>query len=208
MKTNYTMLLLILLIGVVLICGCTTTKLSSDCTLYDGTWTGSMSDSGSLLVTRFTNSGTSITNNPFTASYDFEMTIKCNYSGKDIRSYDISRVKASHPIFECAGGCTPKKDGQSYLQLLPNGYGKMAIVFPNGSYNKMFSYDNSLQVDPEGKKMMLYISGTSAGSIGSYITADLSQSRDVETYNCMLGGNGSCLLQYINKNTIILNKVN
>jgi len=230
MRSNHNLLLIILLIGVVLISGCnnqvTPTQLPSGCTsLYDGTWKGVISDSGSLLVTRIVNGEYVTTHNPFTAQYDFEMTIKCSGAWDDPSrggkgwSYDITHVKASHPIFNCDNGCTPlpystNRDIGSSLSILNNGLGWMYILFPNGAAIETFADKGTIQVSPDEQKMTLHISGGKLLSGGSgtrsigWTVLDNTENRAIETDNCVrLGGEGECSIEYINKNTIILNKV-
>jgi hypothetical protein len=219
MKTGHILLVTILLIGFVLISGYAVQAASGCTTLYDGTWKGVIADSGSLLVERKVDDEWVTTHNPFTAQYDFEMTLRCAEEGEDPDkgtkgwSYDITHVKASHPVFDCANGCTPLPRRQnevgSWFELFDNGYGFMVIVFTNGANIETFVDENSLQVSPDGKTMTLYIKGgTDDISIGWWCSEDANECRIVETDNCeRLAGEGWCSIEYINKNTIILNKI-
>jgi len=220
----------ILIIGMVfagiLLFGCTgqtaqtqNATLSNGCTtLYDGTWKGVIADSGSLEVTRYDANGVAyITHNPFTAQYNFEMTIKCSYGDEKLWGYEIPYVKASHPIFDCANGCVPlgHQPGQDNLDVTnayinKNGSGLMYILFPNGALIQTFVEDGRLKASPDGKTIELYISGDMNDfiSIGWTGYQEGTKYRDIETDNCVrLGGEGDCWLEYINKNTIILTKV-
>jgi hypothetical protein len=207
---------------VVLVCGCTgqpaqtNTASTSACTSpYDGTWVGVIADSGILSVARapdYTN-----TDNPFTASYDFEMTIKCreivrdyqNGGAETARFFDITHVKASHPLFNCANGCTP--GDYSYVQISNNGTGVFGLTYPNGAEIVMVGKPTLgyIQASPDAKTMDLHIyGGDYTGSIGSLLDNPNFRVMYVETYNCQqYGGKGICLIKTILKNTITLTKV-
>jgi hypothetical protein len=197
----------------------------SGCTsLYDGTWQGTISNSGSLLVTRYTDGEPLTTHNPFTAQYDFEMTIKCDSGDSEWGwQYNVTHVKASHPLFDCASGCVPlprveyaratgdgiNVDG-SWVYISSNGTGSMYIVFPNDARISLFGMEE-MQFSPDGEKVTLNIyGGTDYDYIGwqTSATSASGEFRDIETDNCKrLGGEGTCIVEYINKNTIILSKV-
>jgi len=213
MKRPALLLAVSAIILIVLVCGCTgqpaqtgstdtsgNTGVSGEtCTSpHDGTWKGTISDSGSLTVRRPPD--WTSTHNPFTASYDFEMTIKCDL---DTTSFNITHAKASHPIFDCANGCSPIGN----VLIRTDGSGSMGIIFPNGASFTFPGYDQGLQVSPDGKTMALFFPGTSIlQNIGLLNENDVSYS--VETYNCqMYGGEGYCGVEYLNKNTNILTKV-
>jgi hypothetical protein len=223
MKSNHILLLLAVLVGVFLITGCSNpaapAKSTSDCHALDGTWKGVISDSGSLLATRIVNGEEMTTHNPFTAQYDFEMTIRCDSGDKNGWSYILTQVKASHPLFNCANGCIPlaysaDRDIGSSLNILNDGSGGMYVLFPNGMAIETFVDINTIQVSPDKQKLTLSISGGNLLSGGSgtrsigWNVLDNTDGRMIETDNCVrLGGEGSCILEYINKNTIILNKI-
>ncbi|MFH1669904.1 MAG: hypothetical protein ABIA62_08315 [Candidatus Woesearchaeota archaeon] len=220
MKSNHILLFITLLIGIFLINGCATpttqTSHTSDCPAVDGTWKGVISDSGSLRVTRYDAEGNPIkTNNPFTAQYDFEMTLEC--AGKadlgDHWMYDITKVKASHPIFGCTDGCVPVSIEEteccgSWLELDADKGSGMEVEFPNGAMIGSFASHGSVEFSKDGQKLMLYIQGGQYYSSIGDIDAETDNYREIETDNCKrLGGEGDCYVDYINKNTIILNKI-
>lgn len=175
---------------------------------FDGTWKGVIADSGSLKVSRVDSDGKMLpdTDNPFTAQYDFEMTIQCSFVGLDengveSRQYTITHAKASHPIFNCADGCKPNGGGDLAL----NGTGNLGISFPNGAYVG-FANEEGLQVSPDGKTITLYIPGGKWEGFTIGMSRDYT--RDVETYNCkQYGGGAGCSIDYINPNTITLTKI-
>src|SRR4030042_1811550 len=222
MKLNYASFLVILFIGLFLINGCasqtTNSKSTSDCHALDGTWKGVISDSGSLEVTREVDGEDVTTHNPFTAQYDFEMTIECTdefdmYAGSEFSSssYKVNHIKASHPIFGCVQRCTPipvsDKGGiSSWLYIKEDGLGAMQIAFTNGAAISMFVDENRISVSPDGNKMELYIpegveNWETIGSVGAG-----GEYRTIETDNCKLLGNKNCSVEYLNKTTIILKK--
>jgi hypothetical protein len=156
------------------------------------------------MVTRFTDMGAKITHDPFLATYDFQMTIKCSYSDKALSRYDITHLKASHPIFNCLNGCVPPQDGTNYIVIMANGAGRMEIIFPNGARNMMFSRDNSVEFT-DAEHLVLHIPANTLASIGSI---DNPQFTTVEISNCQqLNGMNACLPESINENTITLNKI-
>jgi len=222
MKSNYVLLSITLLIGIFLINGCTSqttqSNPTSDCHAFDGTWKGVISDSGSIETKRTYDITEESTHNPFIAQYDFEMAIESDekgmYAGEDhICAFTITHVKVSHPLFGCQQGCAPVQVGgentySSWMSTNKDGYGVLHIGFDNGASISMFSEDDRLRVTPEGNKMELYIpegveNWETIGSIGG---AE-KEYRTAETYNCELVGNKVCSVEYINKNTIILNKI-
>ncbi|MFA5930300.1 MAG: hypothetical protein WC861_05440 [Candidatus Micrarchaeia archaeon] len=185
---------------------------------YEGTYKGVMADSGDLDVNRPDSKGNyHSTQNPFTASYDFEMTLKCGAQFKDDATgvviayiFNITHVKASHPLFDCADGCTPitSKLGEgSFVYIANNGSGSMTLTFPNGMYG--IADVSGLQASPDGKTIDVFIAGNTqigetighgADSQGNYVF--------VETYNCEhYGGEGWCGLRTLLPNTITLTKV-
>ena len=186
---------------------------------YDGTWKGVMADSGDLFVERHDSSERAFsTYNPYTASYDFEMAIKCDSVMTDPNAgtghwFNITHVKASHPLFECAEGCTPATDSGMFIGNDGSGY--FALRYPNGAYIWLATHGNAnLQISQDGKTMEIFIDGFSGGWTGASIgvSAKLEDIQDnlytVETYNCQqYGGEGSCGINSILKNTITLTKV-
>lgn len=230
MKSHHILLFIILLIGIILISGCTeestpatgtdtkttpaTTDSSSGCkSPYDGTWKGLIQDSGDLSVTRYDKDGAPVyTENPFIAQYDFEITLQCGGINYDQTSgavdsywFNITHLKASHPLFDCANGCVPQysntyieKDGTAYMGQ---------TLFPNGA----IIYFPDMHASPDGKTINIFITGKYfAETIGS--GGDQKDSQGyyyfVETYNCQqYGGKGSCMVKTILPNTIILTKV-
>ena len=234
MKTKIFVISAILL--VIFVCGCTgqpapttdddisTTDTSGEpCTSpYDGTYKGVIEDSGDLEVTTYDSNVKykvlSVTDNPFIARYDFEMTIKCDYIMTDEnlaetgRNFIITHVKASHPIFDCANGCTPTDTAlrPSFVVINKDGSGGMAINYPNGA--DFIALDaNSigyLQASPDAKTIDLHINGGNVYQhIGSLVTKQTSQY--IETYNCYLTGGPDvvCNVKNLFPNTVKLTKV-
>lgn len=193
----------------------TQTQSMLDCQKYDGTWKGVISDSGSLEVTREVNGEYVVTHNPFTAQYDFEMTIKGS-EGYSSAGYDpiciflITHVKASHPIFDCQQGCTPVQASRentfaSMMSTDKDGNGAIDIVFENRASILMFSEDGNIKINPEGNRMELYIPENVEN--WKTIGATYGRGQTIETDNCYKMGNAMCNIEYLNKNTIILNKI-
>ena len=183
-----------------------------------------MADSGDLQVSRPDSSGRyQETLNPFTASYDFEMTVKCavqylndTTGAVEGYSFNITHVKASHPIFDCADGCTPttSKYGEASVVYMGNeGSDGMLIMFPNGAaipITQTTSGDD-LRFSPDGKTINIALSGDLRYGNNIGWMPGYSGSRgvlSVETYNCiMYGGDGYCSVNSILPNTITLTKV-
>ena len=170
---------------------------------YDGTYRGTISDSGSLHVTTYdSNNNPSSTDKQFTASYDFEMTMQCDQfiPNGDEWSLKITHVKASHPIFDCANGCTPSAGSASIGE---SGSGGFYVVFPNGA-GITTNNIGDLQMSQDGKTMTIPFEGTNANN-GVTIARD-ARVEPIESYNCLQGGRGYCMIVSINPNTITLTK--
>ena len=198
---------------------------TSNCTSpFDGTWKGTIADSGTLTTTVENGSdcvntwdGHCITlgETPFTASYNFEMTILCSGKvesyGRMMQEFTITRVKASHPLFNCTDGCTTPTFRSGEVLIDDNGTGYMLIGFPNGATIQFADYDGHLQVNPDGKTMTLFIGGrpgADLNSIGS-LTDQHGTSYNIETYNnCPQNkGVGGCYPGSIDESTAILTKI-
>ena len=187
---------------------------------YDGTYKGVIADSGDLEVTTYDSNDkvVSYTENPFTASYDFEMTLKCDYIMTDEnlaetgRNFIVTHVKASHPIFDCANGCTPTDTAlrPSFVEINNDGSGIIAISYPNGAdFNALGANSlGYLQASPDAKTIDLHIyGGNKYQNIGSLVNKQTSQY--IETYNCRQTGGPDvvCNVKNLFKNTITLTKV-
>jgi len=231
MKPHNTLLFSILLMGIVLISSCTNqatqtppgqaaktlpaqaaqTQSPSGCTSpYDGTWKGAIADSGSLDVSRPPDY--TVTHNPFTTSYDLEVTLQCDSDDNGVWYYNITHVKASHPIFDCADGCTPLPTsvGGTTFYLSKEGIGKFGIDFPNGAHISPFNYggQDSLKVSPGGKKIEISLPGGDSRYSTGWLLKPGVAFINIETYNCIqLGGEGTCTINYIDKNTMYLTKI-
>lgn len=192
----------------------TTTEVASGCanSPYDGTWNGTISDSGEIQTMRPSANGPQITDNPFTAKYDFEITIQCDSFYGTGWEYNVTYVKASHPLFDCADGCTPVQTGDhnSDVQIYQNGTGSMYTGFTNGATLNGFSVPGDLQVSRDGKTITLSIdepAGQVSWGIGEWFDQN-STEYNVETYNCQQqGGEGYCDIEYILPSTSTLTKV-
>lgn len=193
---------------------------ASGCTSpYDGTYQGTVSESGMLAVSRpDANGAYSLTQNPFLQTYDFEMTIKCSsqvYTDEgstgspNAKVFDITHIKVSHPLFGCTAGCVPISEvngAGTQLFLFNSGIGSMVIAFPNGAGIVAFNYEGGVKTGPNEDTLTLNIQPY-GGSIGYKENPDGTTSM-LETLNCeQLGGEGYCNIGSINPNTIILHKV-
>ena len=189
---------------------------------YDGTWRGVIADSGDIEVTTYDSNVKykvlSVTDNPFTASYDFEMTIKCDFIETDEnlvetgRNFIITHVKASHPIFDCANGCIPTDTATnpSFVEIDNNGSGGMAISYPNGADFVALGANTLgyIQASPDAKTIDLHIYGGNVYQhIGALVTIQTSQY--IETYNCYQTGGPDvvCWVKNLFPNTVTLTKV-
>ena len=178
---------------------------------YDGTWQGTMADSGTLLVSG-PQGGSQ--NKPFTASYQFGMTLQCADDDGDngIPGWDfyIPNATASDPLFNCTNGCATQGDAF----IADNGSGNMMITFPDGmqfifvtlmTQSGIGGSDVGLQVSPDGKTMELYFDGTPDQgvfhSIGS-TPGGLPGSPAVENEGC-----SGCMVWSINPYTVTLTRV-
>lgn len=206
------------LIIILAISGCTNQNAPADTTnplectkLYDGTWKGQISDSGVIWETTMQNGVPETTHNPFIAQYDLEFTMHCanlnagENGGTDGWGFEITHVKASHPLFDCADGCVPIG---SQLYLLANGTGAFTIGFPNGASTGFYNFDDYIQASPDGKTITVFYHGGegTADNIGISPDADYL----VETYNCQQYGGKTrayCVVEYTNPNTMTLTKV-
>jgi len=186
---------------------------------YEGTWKGVISDGGDLEVITYGSNDEvlSDTYNPFIAQYDFEMAIKCDYEmlddngANDGWAHTITHVKASHPIFDCANGCTLTDTAiePSYVFIHKDGLGDLAVSFPNGADIIMVGKQTNgyIQAAPDAKSMDLHIMGGSSNTIGSIYTKQSVQS--VETYNCrqVAGPDTICNTHMILPSTAKLTKI-
>ena len=159
-----------------------------------------MSESGNMFVARPPDYAQ--TDTPFTVSYDFEMTLQCDQfiSNGNEWTYKVTHVKASHPIFDCANGCTPSLN--SGANIGESGSGGLLVTFPNGALIKFDS--PHLQMSQDGKTMTIPFEGTNANN-GVTIARD-ARVEPIESYNCLQGGRGYCMIVSINPNTITLTK--
>jgi hypothetical protein len=191
---------------------------------YDGTWQGTMLDSGELSVTSYNGGpaypGATIQNptiayHSFTAGYHFEMTIQCNNGAGEGSSasweYNITYLNASDPLFDCSAGCTPESNPAAtpaYLEIGANGTGTLSgLAFPNGA--TVLGVFTNVQVSPDGNTMTLSNSGGDIWSSIGALTAPDGTTSDVETEtSCQqYGGPSVCGLYSIDPITITLTKV-
>ncbi len=102
---------------------------------YDGKWAGSVEGGG----TNSNEDDPRITT-PFSISYTFEMTLKCDYKdinnkGEPLYWENITYAKVSDPFFGCVEGCTPILSySSSNLDMPAPGTGGEVyfdILFPN-----------------------------------------------------------------------------
>jgi hypothetical protein len=158
---------------------------------------------------------------PYASEYDLELAIICDSefvdeSGVDTYDFEIKSVKASDPLFECAGGCAPVSGSSesrlSYLML--DSYGQipkgMAIRFPNNMLiqlgklrltgdGRTIANDESPQAGL-GSDPSLWMQG-SIGWDASFQGGEGAKPKQVETANC-----GECVAPYPERITMSLSK--
>lgn len=226
MKLNYILLFIALFILVFSINGCTPqSSMQNECSAYDGTWKGVISTSGLIESTKTLDVLEEPARAPFIAQYDFEMTIKYDanapYSEEDhICPYKITYVKAAHPLFECTAGCVPvqevkanEKIYSSWMSTNKEGYGSMHIGFSNGATIPMFTEENRIRLTQGRIELYIPENVEDWETIGIRSNPDYKTIQDqftfwVETDNCYKVGNIFCDVISLNKNTIILNRIN
>jgi hypothetical protein len=190
--------------------GCTTP--------WDGTYQGTMSDSGEVSLEGKWAGDTEKVVTPFIQTYDFEMTLKCfgayeNFldDGKTVYEFEITHVKASHPMFGCQAGCVPVAYDDNLRHtdafVVENGTGDMRIEFENGAHIDAFAFEG-LQFSPSGDKLYLKIEPDPYNSIG-VIQDSTGLFHFIEVQNCELTADNDhyCVVKSIFPNTIILSKV-
>ena len=193
-----------------------TTETTGCTSPYDGTYAGAMSDSGEIQNEVTSGGQTTKTRTPFLQTYDFEMTVKCRYTFTPTADEPlkyilaVTHAKATHPIFNCLGGCTPVQSTdtvrQSEADLNENGDGDMYLVFPNGATIGAFGLGSDL-VKFRSDRAILTITGKDPyDSIGQIQNAD-GYFTTVEQSTCPPRQlNSYCAVYALNPNTIILYK--
>jgi hypothetical protein len=193
-------------------------------TQYEGTYQGAIDDSGELEHITYRQDGQKRWETPFTARYDFKMTVKCLFAG-DIPTFDkdgiwsdwepgyyysITYVRPSDPGFGCAAGCTPVYNDDLHSEVWVNkaGTGGMEIFFPNGAEIRGFSTGPFLQFKPDQQRLELRITGKGFNSIGAF-KGDDDYYKYIEEMSCEkpVDVGDRCEVDEQFPNTIILYKI-
>jgi hypothetical protein len=136
-----------------------------------------------------------------------EVTLKCDddyrdSSGKLVHLYNVTRVKASHPFFNCANGCIPvsySQGGQvSYVELAEDRKTPEAIAirFPN---NVLLQGTHTL-LSRDGTKIVDEVSWPPL--VSHSIAWEVGSTKKIETYGCT-----DCFNAYPDRTRIELTKV-
>ena len=130
---------------------------------YDGNWAGSVEGSGTTNPFGDSNAET-----PFSISYTFEMTLKCDYpdtgsNGEPIYWENATYAKVSDPFFRCTDGCTPTQ----YTSIDMPAPGTGGAVYMNIDFpNKMELVGAGLEPNADATSFV-YEDNTGSGNLGS-----------------------------------------